>query len=132
MRSKIVVMTVVTLAVLGFSSGDVRNADAQLTVTAPTHVVADVFLTHVGEDKENACVLQLKVDTESTEADMWRLFRLNEADDHAALVFCMSRLVGDCVATMGETTTEIAVGGYIVDAQDITGYSLENITECVH
>lgn len=127
MRSTVAMM-VMTFAVLLFS-GNHNVAEAQITVTAPTNRVVDVHLTHVGVNNENACVLQVKVDSTDTK-DTWRLFRLNEADDNAALIFCMSRLLGDCVTTIGETTTEIAVGGYIVEAQVITGYTTQEQSEC--
>lgn len=130
MRSKrAVVVSVATVALIALV-GLAPSAKASMVITIPAYSVVDVLLTQVGPSRENACVLRLKAGSNATSVETWKLFRLDGVDNDA-LIFCMSRLIDDCVATTGETSTVIAVGGgYFVQAQDVVTYTVEDPSQC--
>lgn len=125
LRSLIVIAaTLLSVTVTG--TGSVASP----VVIIPTNTVMDVFLTHVGPSREVACVLRVKAASTEPSTSEWRLFRQNKGDNNAALTFCMSRLLGDCVSTYGSETTTIAVNSFLVEAQDIFSYEPQDSSVC--
>lgn len=101
--------------------------DKSLIVTAVTGRVKSIIRT-VASFK-TACLIELESASPHS-IDRWRLFLYDRVSDNAAVTFCEARMIGDCIVSYGTDTRMVEAGDCSVEAQDITGFFLEDDITC--